>query len=255
MVGAVVVNGAHFGFMSLFRELQQEWTSTASSRAARSALDRWSTDEEVFTGFVSPMEVVAAIQRRGDPERSRVLLAALLRQADDALATRAVLQAILPGLSKMPWAGSNLVGDGRRWVNLRDVDADLVACAWEEIHRRAGQTHSHPAKVLIGAVHRRLRTWREAHERCAARSTTFDWELHAPGVDLEWARPPAERLAARLVTAVAGGAISTEQARLIFATAVAGLPAAEVGRREGLAPRAIYFALSRAETNLARTCA
>jgi hypothetical protein len=87
------------------------------------------------------------------------------------------------------------------------------------------------------------------------RNTSFDRERHSPGADLEWARPSAERLAARLVAAVAGGAIPAEQARLIFATSVAGESAAEVGRREGLAPRAIYFALSQAEASLARACA
>ena len=41
--------------------------------------------------------------------------------------------------------------------------------------------------------------------------------------------------------------LSTFEASLVYGTRVKGLSASEVGRRSGLRPKAVYYALARAE--------
>jgi hypothetical protein len=253
--------------MNVFRTLQEDWHQIASRPDAVAGLARWRRSEVVLEGFVNLGQVLDEIQHRGDADRSCRLLASLLRQAGDPLAARAVLQAVLPGLAAtlpghrripVPAPGVPRHAHQDRAHQDRayqDMDADIVACAWEEIRGRAGQSLDHPARAVIGSARRRLRTWQEAQRRLATRTVVLDIERHAPIADLEWTRDPAERLAALLVAAVETGRLPHVQARLVFATSVAGLSAADVGTREGLPPRAIYFALGKAQAAFVRVCA
>jgi DNA-directed RNA polymerase specialized sigma24 family protein len=68
--------------------------------------------------------------------------------------------------------------------------------------------------------------------------------------DLAASRSTAEWLAVALTDAVRSQSLTAAQARLVYATRVKGLPASEVGRCHGLAPKAVYYALARAESAL-----
>ena len=59
----------------------------------------------------------------------------------------------------------------------------------------------------------------------------------------------------RLRDAVRARRISLNEAQLVYGARVQGLPASEVGRRTGLAPKAVYYALAQAERALVRRVA
>ncbi len=179
-------------------------------------------------------------------------LSALLRQAGSPLAARALLQALLPRLAAenvyTPTYGHQL---DEHWQSPADTAADLVAECFAAIKRHAGEDRQDVDRLLVGQAARRLRTARQARRRQLSRTTTIG-PSHASWAarGLDDALTTAERVAQVLVEAVQGGRIAPAQASLVYAARVKGIPASEVGRRHGMAPRAIYYALERAEQHL-----
>ncbi len=180
------------------------------------------------------------------------VLSALLRQAASPLAARALLQALLPRLAVenvyTPTYGHQL---DEHWQSPTDTAADLVAECFAAIKRHAGEDRHDVDRLLVGQAARRLRTARQARRRQLARTTALG-PSHASRAarGLHDARTTAERVAQVLVEAVQGGRIAPAQASLVYAARVKGVPASEVGRCHGMAPRAIYYALERAEQRL-----
>ena len=177
------------------------------------------------------------------------VLGALLRSADDPLAARTLLQAVLPGVKGVLARGFN--GQRLGLAHQRDADAELVGATWEAIRAHAGESPRLPARYVIGVAVRSLRTRHQAEGRRQERVVALDPERHGPGVELDAARTGAEQLAARLVEAVRSGGLATEPARLLYATGVVGLRAVDAGHQAGLGPRAVYHALARAGAALA----
>ena len=142
---------AMFATANPFRALDQEWASLGTSRAARTALKRWSAAEPVLAGFDSPAQVVALCQRRDDRQRSGELLGAMLRLADQELAARTVLQAVLPSLAARAWRGA-------RWARVKgerledaveELNAELLVAALERIRELAGTNPAWPAQAIV----------------------------------------------------------------------------------------------------------
>jgi DNA-directed RNA polymerase specialized sigma24 family protein len=239
--------------MGVFEVLGVEWLQIGATPAARQHLARWGEAEPALGRFATPIELVDVILTRGDPNRSCELLGCLLRLADDPFAARTLLQALAPGLRHAArtefWPRRGI------WTRLADTEADVVAAAWETIRARAGQTVAYPAREVIGAARRRLRSTREAHDRRNDRTAVVDVAETGPPADMEAGRSMAERFAARLIDAVRTGSLPTRQARLLYATAVVGLRPVEVGEIEGLQPRTVYYALAKAQAALARESA
>jgi hypothetical protein len=127
---------------NLFRALENEWAVVGRSAAARAAIKRWSEYEPVVAGYESPAQVVICCHVRGDPQRSKELLGAVLRLAHDELAARTVLQAVLPSLAARAWRGA-------RWErckgtnieeSVEELNADVLVAALERIRELAGTT-------------------------------------------------------------------------------------------------------------------
>jgi hypothetical protein len=74
-------------------------------------------------------------------------------------------------------------------------------------------------------------------------------------VELEAARTLAERFLVVIMQAVRAGQITPGQAGLVYGARAQGLAASEAGRRLGLAPGAVYYALAQAERALGRAVA
>jgi hypothetical protein len=85
----------------LFYRLTEEWTSIGSSAAGVAALRRWSVEDRDLAGFENLDDLIRSVHRRGRARESDLLLAALARRADDKLAARTLLQAVLPGLVRI----------------------------------------------------------------------------------------------------------------------------------------------------------
>ncbi|MBW3643222.1 MAG: hypothetical protein KY447_09950 [Actinobacteria bacterium] len=220
----------------LFAALDEEWRRLGSSAPAKRALHAWAAGEPALRQFATPAELVEAIQHRGRPLTSDRLLGAVVRSGrSDPSASRCALQALVPGLRAI----------GCAYVGLDDpeeLDARLVAAAWEEI-RCTGLDGPWVARRVLRAVARRLANERRAE----VRSRTLEATAEPP---VSRARSVAEEALVLLVGAVERGVVSAEDATLITATRLTGEPVVAVAR-QGESVGALQQRRFRAEARLA----
>lgn len=235
----------------IFAALDREWARLARRPEMASALQRWAQRCPCLAGARSAQELVARAHWHGyaaTPE-SRPVLRALLVLAGDELAGRALLQALLPRLRAervdSPRFGHRL---GEHAQSAADTAADLVAECYGALRRHAGEDHADVARLVVQEATRKLRTARQAQRRYQERHCVpSGLEAMAPASLSSSARTDAEWLALAVCRAVRSGALPLDQARLLYAARVKGEPACEVGRQHGLRPKAVYYALARAE--------
>lgn len=246
----------HASGMDLYAALDAEWAALAATASATQHLAGWCAREPALGGSTTATELVAAVVAdrrwgRGDPR-----LAALVRLAVDNLAARAVLQCVVPGLRAEPmrcrrhhWSLADPVDD------LADVTAELVGAAWEAIRARAGTTLADPENTLVRAAAEKLRTRRRAEARTRARTVPLAGMAEAGQVDVEDARSTAERVMVTLVDAVRAETVTARQADLLYNVRVARISGREAGRRYGMTPGQVFYAVGVAETALQRAIA
>jgi DNA-directed RNA polymerase specialized sigma24 family protein len=239
---------------NIFDRLEQDWRRSLRSPAVHDEAEAWAVAEPALSGAGSAGEVVARVTWEGyHPSADGALvLSALLRQARSPLAARALLQALLPRIrAERVQTATYGHGVGESWPRPADTVADLVAECFAAIARHAGEDRGDVDRVIVGQAARRLRTARQAQRRHQSRTVAL-----LPGHcalatgDISCARSRAELLAGALVEAVRGSRLTADQARLLYAARVKGIPASEVGRSHGLPPKAVYYALARAERTL-----
>jgi DNA-directed RNA polymerase specialized sigma24 family protein len=103
--------------------LDHEWRTLAATPAARSALIRWGRRNLRIAGLRDLEELLEL--RRSDPAASAAILRTLATLAPgDALASRTLLQALIPGLRRLAQTA------GRKDHGAID---ELVSLAWERI--------------------------------------------------------------------------------------------------------------------------
>lgn len=139
--------------------LDREWAELNASPAANQALENWRCCEPALDGLVSVSALLA--KRRADAEAAPAILAALARlAADDQIAARTLLQALLPGLVRLAsgWAGDDPAA----------VD-ELVALAWQRIRTYPTSRPGSVAANVLWDVRKRYREHRaiEAPESIA----------------------------------------------------------------------------------------
>ncbi len=109
----------------LFRALDEEWNDLVRSARARTRLDHW-RDDPTLRPFEDLSAIVHALRNGGsDPAAANQILAALaIRAADDDLAARTMLQALIPGLVNVAkrLASPNLCEDLEAQVLTEAVD-------------------------------------------------------------------------------------------------------------------------------------
>ena len=245
---------------AFFASLDHEWRALARSMAFAEQVREWSLREPVLAtwtvdgaGALCPVALSPVTWDGYEPVgRGAEVLSALLRLATSPPAARALLQALLPRLRservQVPAYGH---GVGERGQAAADTVADLVAECFAAIVRHAGEDRDDVARLLVQEAARRLRTVRRAQHRYQERTVPMPaahdgWAT----TDLTASRSSAEWLAVALTDAVRSQSLTAAQARLVYATRVKGVPASEVGRHHGMRPRAVYYALARAESAL-----
>jgi hypothetical protein len=240
--------------VGIFASLEREWRRTARSSAMRAQVRAWAATEPLLRGFASADAVIAGIswERYRPSPAGALVLSALLRQATAPLGARALLQALLPRIrleDVFTATYGHRTGEG--WPRPADTVADLVAECFVAIRRHAGEDRDDVARLVVGEATRRLRTARQVQRRYEVRTVVLlpDHSGRQP-VDLLAARSAAEWLAVVLSGAVRRGEMSAEAARLVYATRVKGTRASTVGRDQGMQPRAVYYALAKAERGL-----
>jgi hypothetical protein len=243
----------------IFASLQREWDQTAKSPEASARKEEWAAAEPVLDGCAGLNGIVGLVTwqgRRPSPTGNRAL-AALLRHAADPLAARTLLQALLPRVRTervlVPTYGH---GVNEAWQRPADTIADLVAECFAAVKRHAGEDHDDVARLVLREATRKLRTARQVQRRYHQRTVVVAPDHHVyTEHGLPAARSGPEWLAAALTDAVRARRISLNEAQLVYGARVQGLPASEVGRRTGLAPKAVYYALAQAERALVRRVA
>jgi len=229
-----------------FRSLALDWEAMGRSARARMALRRWRHAEPSLAGFDSPADVVARCQRRGDPRAANALVGALLRlAADDDLAARAVLQAVLPSLAARAWRRRWDAGHEGAWDGVEEVDAELVACALERIRELSGTSPEWPAQAIVEVAYARFRWAADVARRRRPRTVPL-----GPSHDLP--AEPADRpdLGSVLVEAVRDGTLRRRDAALIYATRVLGYNPGEIAEHQRRDVRAVRYQRARAERTL-----
>jgi len=254
---------------AIFHQLDEDWQRVSRSSASMWAARELAVADPALAACANLADVVSLVRWQGlyPTEAAGSVLEALLRKASSPLVARALLQALLPRIRRekvtLPMYGHGL---SEHCQDPADTISDLVAECYAAICRHAGEERSQVARLVVQEAARRMRTARqgqrryqqrtqpltEAVQRQVARASSGSRGL---AVDLWRARTSAEWLASAVVDALRSGHMTVEEARLLCAVRVWGLRASEVGRRERLPERAVYYALSRAEQALVRKMA
>jgi DNA-directed RNA polymerase specialized sigma24 family protein len=236
---------------AIFASLDHEWRALARSAAFGEQARQWSAQEPALAEWAlgRTMSVPPVTWDGYQPAGTGAeILSALLRLATSPAAARALLQALLPRLRAervtLPAYGYGLAG---REQGAGDIVADLVAECFAAISRHAGEDRDDVDRLLVREATRRLRTVRRAQRRYQERTVPMVAAHDGrASTDMAASRSSAEWLAVAVTDAVRSRSLTAAQARLVYATRVKGLPASEVGRRHGMRPRAVYYALARA---------
>jgi hypothetical protein len=130
--------------------LDREWGELNRSPATVEVLDRWRRAEPALAG----LPTLAAIleERRSDAEAAPAILAALARlAADDHLAARCLLQALVPGMVRM---ASTIYADDPLAFD------ELVSLGWERIRTYPTSRPGSVAANVLWDVRKRYREHR-----------------------------------------------------------------------------------------------
>ncbi len=207
----------------------------------------WTTDT-AFCGIDRLGSVNTVVAVNGSPAEADRVLAALARRApSDALAARALLQALMPGLKSIVGAYSQRLGN-------EETASAVIAAAYARI--RMYPIERRPQHIAANIVRdTRQVVWRQLIKDLAFGSafgpigslTTVD---PTPAATPE---PAAGELVLNLIDeAVRSHRLSRDCARLIVLTRVADRSCQELADLEGLDIRAVYQRRYRAESRLAR---
>jgi RNA polymerase sigma factor (sigma-70 family) len=229
--------------------LEAEWGALVRGEL-RLRFRIWQAEDATFVRFGDPGALLTFLHRRGQPEaKDRVLLALLARAQREQLAGRVVFQAMLPGLKTL---SARL---GRSVVSFEELWNILFASLWERIVTYPVERR--PSRVAANLLRDTLkRTLAELNREAKAQGQLLSEPLDQfddllasdPASDAEAdGSVDVERVLRR---AVAAGRVSAEEAEVILATEVDGVPLAVVGERLGVSYNAVKIRRQRAEQRL-----
>ncbi len=145
--------------LGVLRQLDEEWGRIAGSLTGRRAVRRWAADQPALVGLRSLGALIERVNERGHVEESDAILLVLLRHAaDDDLAARTVLQAMMPAVKNLTAKFSTCGA----WCP-EETAAVVVAAMWERI--RCYPVDRRPRKVSANlTLDTRQRVWRTGYK-------------------------------------------------------------------------------------------
>lgn len=223
--------------MRLFRELDDDWVRLTHEAGPDDTLNEWACEDPAFRGHDGLRELVAYIRRPGHPSASDELLSSLVRRAPtDALAARAVLQALIPGLK--------VIAISRAYERDDDeVDAAVVACAWERIRR---YPHARRPRSIAANIVRDTR--KDVRRECPFASRRVDLADEQP--DPSHGMCAGEEVTLLVREALQAGVIDGHEATLIARTRLGGETLRGVAASLGVSAEAVRKRCRRAEQRL-----
>ena len=209
----------------ILQQLDGEWSELATSPRARRALIRWANSNPDLAGNRDLNDVLAA---RRDPERSGPVLKALAVLApDDEVATRTLLQAMLPGLVRLAVVAGN---DDPAAID------EVISLGWERIRTYPGHRPGSVAANVILDVRKRYRRHRRFEAPDSA-ELTEDEVLGRLLVD-------------ELVAAQRDGVMTVPVLETIIRTRLNGEPLADLAAEQSISPQLLCHRRWRAEVRL-----
>jgi len=230
--------------------LQREWEVLARGRL-RLELRAWVVSEAVLGRFETPDRLIGFLwdQRAASEEKDRVLLALLRRARTEELASRLVLQAMLPGLKTLAGAMLKRHPEHRDPALERDELWQVLFVEMLEriktypLERRPGSV---AANLVLDVKHAVLAEAQRA--RAAAGELPLDEPLE-PDEQALWSRPGVD-VEEPLRRAVQAKAITAADAELLLLIEVDGLGLRESGERLGLPYNTARIRVQRARKRL-----
>ena len=229
--------------------LEAEWRALV--RGVLGAKFRaWRAEDAALKRFGGPDAVISFLHRREPPDaKDAVLLALLVRAPEEQLAGRMVFQAMLPGLKSLS------ARFGRSVVSFEELWQILFACLWERIvtypvDRRPSRV---AANLLRDTLKRTLAVLtREATAQGQLLEVPLDEfdDLLATEARSDGEADGSVDVEAIVRRAVVARRVTDEEAELILATEVDGVPLAVVAERLGISYNAVKIRRQRAEQRL-----
>lgn len=235
----------------VLKDLDLEWEQLAASSRAARQFRGWRHRHACLEPIRDLCHLIETI-RDGEMNASSELVWALLDlAAGDGLAVRTLLQVVVPGLGGelgwlLEWARRTDPGllDGG------DVDQLLVVAAMEAIRHAVGQRKPWPVMSILRRTHRVLRretaTEEQWHKMTVLTATT------SAASPAEPEESPAARLASVLGEASQRGAVSRDDAALVWLTRVGGYQPVELETRFDATGDCLRRRRHRAEARLAQ---
>lgn len=235
--------------MSVGPYLDAEWRGLVHSRAADAALAHWGGIEPVLDGFVDLDALRAAVHDRVNLERGDRLLAALVRLAavsghNDLLATRVVLQLLMPGAIKL---SSNLSWMADRPTSealvLGELTAQIRTYPWQRRPRRIA------ANLLLDTRQRLTRAHHRTNREVPSGLDPDSQRRSEPGPDEEdyEARIAAAELLRRTRR---DGTLTKDEVQVLFGLYVCDLSSDELASATGRSRSTVYAIRQRAQSKL-----
>lgn len=227
----------------LIRRLDAEWRALAQSRELRDRLTAWGSADSRLA-FDHGDRLIEAAQRtdvESWAERDQVLTALLERVADDALARRVALQAVLPGLK-------SLITEIRGW-DVEERAARIVTTALDVISWCASEPARTPPSFRIYTNTRRRVLRSVVRARNEPLVLVEDGELD------EVADPSAEvseteRIDQLVAWIQERAHLREDMARLVVMTRSAGFSVDEIAKARHIDPRTLRQRRLRAERQI-----
>ncbi|MDF1597926.1 MAG: hypothetical protein P1T08_17750 [Acidimicrobiia bacterium] len=217
----------------LLRRLDADWRVLAGSRLMRDRIQSWAAGDERLT-FDDGDQLVAAAQRRDAAswaDRDKVLTALLQRATNDAIARRAALQVVLPGVK-------SLINGIRGW-DVEERAARVVATALDVISWCATEPAGTPPSFRIYTNTRR-RVLRSA-VRARSEPVVFvdDYSYLEASDDTPDGKPEAQQIDEFVEWVRQRARVRDDAARLVVMTRIAGVSVDEVAAAQEVDPQTL----------------
>ncbi len=240
---------------SSFRdEMTREWSGITTTRGSAEVLTRWSAAEPALARFAGLAEVVDAIAVPigQSYDASLEIAQAVIRVAgEDIFARRLMLQVMAPILSKECFKSSQLLRAQGVVVDDSEIVTLVLGAATDAIAAVAGTTVGWPLRDLRRRTIKRITRRRERLVRNARELVDEVPDAAAPVAE----RSPAELLAATLDLAISKGIVSSEDARLVWASSHEGETSFSLAAGDRREAERLRRRRSRAQRRMADRCA
>jgi hypothetical protein len=216
------------------QRLRSEWQALGTAPPSRSACHRLAESEPVVAALevddlAELISVLSLSSDRLSRHEAAAVITAMLRSADvDALISRAIIQALIPGVLAL---SRRIDIAGGPWCDLDAFYADAISALWELTMNWSGTYRPYAVGDLLSAVRTRMRTLQASEHRHRSRQASNPDALDILPASI--GRTGQELLAAAITDATGNG-LNVADGAILYATRVLGMSLGEVANLAGI---------------------